>query len=96
LPVCSLTGLNHLVTINPESILNCNTNNATDVFEEHYFNALNRHKEPGLGQIFSVSVDTFLGRAIAQRLVAGFPPRRPVFEPGSDLVGFVVDKVMLV
>jgi hypothetical protein len=32
-----------------------------------------------------------LGRAIAQALVAGFPPRRP----GSVHVGFVVDKVPL-
>jgi hypothetical protein len=28
-----------------------------------------------------------------KRLVAGFPPRRPGFEPGSGQVGFVVDKV---
>jgi hypothetical protein len=28
-------------------------------------------------------------------LVAGFPPRRPGFEPGSGNVGFVVDKVAL-
>jgi hypothetical protein len=30
-----------------------------------------------------------------KRLVAGFPPRRPRFEPGSGHVGFVVDKVAL-
>jgi hypothetical protein len=29
------------------------------------------------------------------RLVAGFPPRRPGFKPGSSLVEFVVDKVAL-
>jgi hypothetical protein len=29
------------------------------------------------------------------RLVAGFPPRRPGFKPGSSYVGFVVDKVAL-
>jgi hypothetical protein len=36
-------------------------------------------------------------RAVTQvrRLVAGFPPRRPGFEPGSDHSGFVVDKVAL-
>jgi hypothetical protein len=28
-----------------------------------------------------------------KRLVAGFPPRRPGFKPGSGHVGFVVDKV---
>jgi hypothetical protein len=28
-------------------------------------------------------------------LVAGFPPRRPEFEPVSGHVGFVVDKVTL-
>jgi hypothetical protein len=28
-------------------------------------------------------------------LVAGFPPRRPEFEPTSGHVGFVVDKVIL-
>jgi hypothetical protein len=28
-------------------------------------------------------------------LVAGFPPRRPEFKPGSGHVGFVVDKVAL-
>jgi hypothetical protein len=31
-----------------------------------------------------------------RRLVAGFPPRRPGFEPRSGLVGLVVDKVALV
>jgi hypothetical protein len=30
-----------------------------------------------------------------RRLVAGFPPRRPKFEPRSGHVGFVVDKVSL-
>jgi hypothetical protein len=35
------------------------------------------------------------GRAIAQALVVGFPPRRPGFEPESVHVGFVVDKVAL-
>jgi hypothetical protein len=30
-----------------------------------------------------------------KRLVAGFPPRRPGFDPGSGQVGFVVDKVTL-
>jgi hypothetical protein len=30
-----------------------------------------------------------------RRLVAGFPPRRPGFEPGSGHGGFVVDKVTL-
>jgi hypothetical protein len=30
-----------------------------------------------------------------RRLVAGFPPRRPGFDPGSVQVGFVVDKVAL-
>jgi hypothetical protein len=29
------------------------------------------------------------------RLVAGFPPRRPGFEPGSGHVGFVADKLAL-
>jgi hypothetical protein len=28
-------------------------------------------------------------------LVAGFPPRRPGFDPGSGKVGFVVDKVAM-
>jgi hypothetical protein len=28
-----------------------------------------------------------------KRLVAGFPPRRPGFKPGSTHVGFVVDKL---
>jgi hypothetical protein len=32
---------------------------------------------------------------LIRRLVAGFPPRRPVFEPGSGHVGFVMDKVAL-
>jgi hypothetical protein len=36
-----------------------------------------------------------LGGAIAQVVVAGFPPRRPGFDPGSGQVGFVVDKVAL-
>jgi hypothetical protein len=30
-----------------------------------------------------------------RRLVAGLPPRRPGFDPGSVRVGFVVDKVAL-
>jgi hypothetical protein len=30
-----------------------------------------------------------------KQLVAGFPPRRPEFDPGSGQVGFVVDKVAL-
>jgi hypothetical protein len=30
-----------------------------------------------------------------RRLAAGFPPRRPGFDPGSVHVGFVVDKVAL-
>jgi hypothetical protein len=36
-------------------------------------------------------------RAVPQlkRLVAGFPPQRPGFEPGSGHVGFGVDKVAL-
>jgi hypothetical protein len=36
-------------------------------------------------------------RAVAylRRLVAGFPPRRPGFEPGSGHVAFVMDKVAL-
>jgi hypothetical protein len=33
--------------------------------------------------------------ALLRRLVAGFPPRRPGFEPGSGHVGIVVDKVAL-
>jgi hypothetical protein len=35
-----------------------------------------------------------LGRAVAQRLDAGFPPRRPGFAYGQH-VGFVVDKAAL-
>jgi hypothetical protein len=34
------------------------------------------------------------GRAVAQRLDAGFPPRRPGFAYGQH-VGFVVDKATL-
>jgi hypothetical protein len=30
-----------------------------------------------------------------ERLVSGFPPRRPEFEPQFGHVGFVVDKVAL-
>jgi hypothetical protein len=33
--------------------------------------------------------------AALKRLVAGFPPRRPRFDPVSGQVGFVVDKVAL-
>jgi hypothetical protein len=35
-----------------------------------------------------------IGRAVAQRLDAGFPPRRPGFAYGQH-VGFVVDKAAL-
>jgi hypothetical protein len=34
-----------------------------------------------------------LAAPLLKRLVAGFPPRRPGFNPGSGQVGFVVDKV---
>jgi hypothetical protein len=34
------------------------------------------------------------GRAIAQAVIRWLPPRWPGFEPGSGLVGFVVDKVV--
>jgi hypothetical protein len=30
-----------------------------------------------------------------KRLVAGYPPRRPWFKPGSSHLGFIVDKVAL-
>jgi chemotaxis signal transduction protein len=33
---------------------------------------------------------------MAKRLVAGFPPRRPGFDPESGQVGFLVDKVSAV
>jgi hypothetical protein len=33
--------------------------------------------------------------SLLKRFVAGFPPRRPGFKPGSSPVGFVVDKVAL-
>jgi hypothetical protein len=35
-----------------------------------------------------------LGHAL-RRLVVGFPPRRPGFEPRSDHVGFAVEKAAL-
>ena len=41
----------------------------------------------------TVNIDT--GRAMVRRLVAGLPPRRPGFNPGSAHVGFLVDKVAL-
>jgi hypothetical protein len=37
---------------------------------------------------------TYVGCAVAQRLDAGFPPRRPGFAYGQH-VGFVVDKAAL-
>jgi hypothetical protein len=40
-------------------------------------------------------IDVFLGIVGLLRLVAGFPPRRPGFEPRSGHVGFVVEKVAL-
>jgi hypothetical protein len=43
----------------------------------------------------SLRHDMSYGRAIAQRLVAGFPTRRPGFELRSAQGGFVVDKVTL-
>jgi hypothetical protein len=39
---------------------------------------------------------TPLNNKLLKRLVAGFPPRRPGFEPGFGQVGFVADKVALV
>jgi hypothetical protein len=46
---------------------------------------------------FLIFKNVFLEGAAPQlkRLVAGFPPRRPWFDPGSGKVGFVVDKVAL-
>jgi hypothetical protein len=44
-----------------------------------------------LGQIYKVYLRTYRGRAVAQRLDAGFPPRRPEFAYGQQ-VGFVVNK----
>jgi hypothetical protein len=35
------------------------------------------------------------GRAIAQAVSLGVPPRQPGFEPTPDRMGFVVDKVAL-
>jgi hypothetical protein len=45
--------------------------------------------------ILSYMVRSSEGVSKLKRLVAGFPPRRPGFEPGSGQVGFVVDKVAL-
>jgi hypothetical protein len=46
---------------------------------------------------FIDSIDTLHGKTVPwlRLLVPGFPPRRPKFEPGSENVGFVVDKVAL-
>jgi hypothetical protein len=41
-----------------------------------------------------VRIKTAYGRAVAQRLDAGFPPRRRGFASGQH-VGFVVDKAAL-
>jgi hypothetical protein len=38
---------------------------------------------------------TYKAAPLLKRLVAGFPPRRSGFKPGSSHVGFVVDKVTL-
>jgi hypothetical protein len=43
---------------------------------------------------FNVKASGIYGRAVAQRLDAGFPPRRPGFAYGQH-VGFVVDKAAL-
>jgi hypothetical protein len=49
----------------------------------------------GIAQLGAmVSMSALYSRS-SRRLVAGFPPRRPGFEPGSGHVGFVVDKVAL-
>jgi hypothetical protein len=40
------------------------------------------------------AVSSYEGRAVAQRLDAGFPPRRAGFTSGQH-VGFVVDKAAL-
>jgi hypothetical protein len=44
-----------------------------------------------------LAASTSLGRAVSSggSLVAGFPQRRPAFEPGSRHVGFVVDRAAL-
>jgi hypothetical protein len=44
--------------------------------------------------IFQVKPTIRFGRAVAQRLDADFPPRRPAFAYGQH-VGFVVDKAAL-
>jgi hypothetical protein len=56
--------------------------------------------QPTLKSLFSEAIRMLLKKSTQaatqlKRLVSGFPPRRPGFEPGSDQVGFVVDKVAL-
>jgi hypothetical protein len=57
------------------------------------------HKTTTANKIFIKSdiTELYRNKAVPQlkRLVAGFPPRRPRFEPGSSHVGFLVDKVAL-
>jgi hypothetical protein len=45
--------------------------------------------------IYNCNSNEFLTVPELRRLVAGFSPRRPVFDPRSGHVGFVVDKVAL-
>jgi hypothetical protein len=50
-----------------------------------------------MGSGVMIYISSFIksrGRAVAQRLDAGFPPRRPGFPYGQH-VGFVVDKAAL-
>jgi hypothetical protein len=56
--------------------------------------SLYRLRYPGAPIKSSMFLNRFIGRAAAQRLEAGFPPRRPGFAYGQH-VGFVVDKVAL-
>jgi hypothetical protein len=48
-----------------------------------------------LVRIYKISNLSTKAAPYLKRLVAGFPPRRPGFKPGSGQVGFVVDKVAL-
>jgi hypothetical protein len=57
-------------------------------------NVYDKKKRNIFSLLFDLIVSLMCGRAVARRLVTGFPPRRPGFAYGQH-VGFVVDEAAL-
>jgi hypothetical protein len=63
--------------------------------QSSFHQMLHHHNHPGQVQFSGRRAEWTQFGIKKNNLVAGFPPRRPGFEPRSSRVGFVVDKVAL-